>query len=228
MRAMILAAGRGERMRPLTDQLPKPLLSVAGKPLIVWHIEKLKAAGITEIVINHAWLGDQLEAALGDGQQFGVQIAWSPEAPGGLETAGGIRQALPLLGEEPFWVVNGDIWLAGDYGPLLCPLPAAALGHLWLVANPPQHPAGDFALTQGRVAIKTAEQPSYTFSGLACYRPEAFAEEPLGRAPLRPLFERWIAAGQLAGACVDRDWEDVGTPARLAALDARLRQEQGA
>lgn len=225
MRAMILAAGRGERMRPLTDRLPKPLLPVAGKPLIVWHIEKLKAAGITEIVINHAWLGDQLEAALGDGRQFGVQIAWSPEVTGGLETAGGIRQALSLLGEAPFWVVNGDIWLEGDYAPLLSPLAPAALGHLWLVVNPPQHPSGDFGLAAGRVVTKTAGQPSYTFSGLACYRPEAFAAEPQGRAPLRPLFERWIAGGQLTGTVLARPWEDVGTPARLAALDARLRQE---
>lgn len=226
MRAMILAAGRGERMRPLTDSVPKPLLTVGGKPLIVWHIEKLKAAGITEIVINHAWLGNKLEAAFGDGRQFGVQIAWSPEVPGGLETAGGIRQALPLLGDKPFWVVNGDIWLAGDYGPLLCPLAPAALGHLWLVANPPQHPAGDFALSEGLVVGKATGRPSYTFSGLACYRPEAFAREPQGRAPLRPLFERWIAAGQLSGTCLDRAWEDVGTPERLAALDGRLMQEQ--
>jgi len=219
MRAMILAAGRGERMRPLTDELPKPLLCVGGKPLIVHHIEKLRAAGICELVINHAWLGDKLEAALGDGSRFGVQIRWSAEVAGGLETAGGIRQALPLLGEAPFLVVNGDIWLDCDYGGFVQQSLGEDLAHLWLVDNPPQHPQGDFTLQQGRVLA----QPALTFSGVALYQPQAFADMPLGKSPLLPWFRRWIAADQVAGSYLQAEWRDIGTPERLAQLDQLLR-----
>ncbi len=219
MRAMILAAGRGERMRPLTDELPKPLLCVGGKPLIVHHIEKLRAAGIGELVINHAWLGDKLEAALGDGSRFGVQIRWSAEATGGLETAGGIRQALPLLGDAPFLVVNGDIWLDCDYAVFVQQTLGDDLAHLWLVDNPPQHPQGDFTLQQGRVLA----QPALTFSGVALYQPQAFADMPLGKAPLLPWFRRWIAADQVAGSHLQAEWRDIGTPERLMQLDQLLR-----
>ena len=219
MRAMILAAGRGERMRPLTDELPKPLLCVGGKPLIVHHIEKLRAAGIRELVINHAWLGDKLEAALGDGSRFGVQIRWSAEVAGGLETAGGIRQALPLLGEAPFLVVNGDIWLDGDYAVFVQQSLGEDLAHLWLVDNPPQHPQGDFSLRQGRVLA----QPALTFSGVALYQPQAFAEVPAGKQPLLPWFRRWIAADQVSGSHLQVEWRDIGTPERLVQLDQLLR-----
>ena len=218
MRVMILAAGRGERMRPLTDALPKPLLTVGGKPLIVHHIEKLVRAGVRELVINHAWLGEKLESALGDGSAYGVRIHWSPEASGGLETAGGIRQALPLLGDAPFLVINGDIWLDCDYAQFVQQPLAGDLAHLWLVDNPPQHPQGDFCLQQGRVL----DCPGLTFSGVALYQPQAFAEVPAGKVPLRPWFQRWIAAGRVAGSHLLADWRDIGTPQRLAELDHEL------
>ena len=219
MRVMILAAGRGERMRPLTDELPKPLLCVGGKPLIVHHIEKLVRAGVRELVINHAWLGEKLESALGDGSAYGVRIHWSPEASGGLETAGGIRQALPLLGDAPFLVINGDIWLDCDYDQFVQQPLGSDLAHLWLVDNPPQHPQGDFCLQQGRVL----DHPGLTFSGVALYQPEAFAEVPVGKVPLLPWFQRWIAAGRVAGSHLLADWRDIGTPERLAELDHQLR-----
>ena len=219
MRVMILAAGRGERMRPLTDALPKPLLCVGGKPLIVHHIEKLVRAGVRELVINHAWLGDKLEAALGDGSAYGVRIRWSAEEPGGLETAGGIRQALPLLGDDPFLVVNGDIWLDCDYAQFVQQPLGTDLAHLWLVDNPPQHPQGDFCLQQGRVL----DRPGLTFSGVALYQPEAFADVPCGKVPLRPWFQRWIAAGRVGGSHLQADWRDIGTPQRLAELDGQLQ-----
>lgn len=219
MRVMILAAGRGERMRPLTDAQPKPLLSVGGKPLIVHHIEKLVRAGVRELVINHAWLGDKLEAALGDGSAYGVRIRWSAEEPGGLETAGGIRQALPLLGDDPFLVVNGDIWLDCDYAQFVQQQLGTDLAHLWLVDNPPQHPQGDFCLQQGRVL----DRPGLTFSGVALYQPTAFADVPCGKVPLRPWFQRWIAAGRVGGSHLQADWRDIGTPQRLTELDDQLQ-----
>ena len=219
MRVMILAAGRGERMRPLTDAQPKPLLCVGGKPLIVHHIEKLVRAGVRELVINHAWLGDKLEAALGDGSAYGVRIRWSAEEPGGLETAGGIRQALPLLGDDPFLVVNGDIWLDCDYAQFVQQPLGTDLAHLWLVDNPPQHPQGDFCLQQGRVL----DRPGLTFSGVALYQPTAFADVPCGKVPLRPWFQRWIAAGRVGGSHLQADWRDIGTPQRLTELDDQLQ-----
>lgn len=216
---MILAAGRGERMRPLTDLTPKPLLPVAGKPLIVWHLERLARAGWREIVINHAHLGDQIEALLGDGDAWGVAIRYSPEPPGALETAGGIVHALPLLGDDPFLVVNGDIFCDWDFSRARI---GAALAHLVLVDNPPQHPDGDFTLENGKVG--TGETARLTFSGIGLYRPTLFAGIERGRpAKLAPLLREAIAAGRITGEKHTGRWEDVGTPERLAALDARLR-----
>jgi MurNAc alpha-1-phosphate uridylyltransferase len=216
---MILAAGRGERMRPLTDHTPKPLLPVAGKPLIAHHLEALRAAGIGEIVINTGHLGEQLSAALGDGRAWGVRIAWSPEPPEALETGGGIFQALALLGSEPFLVVNGDVWT--DYPFARLPPSPAGLAHLVLASNPPHHPQGDFALTDdGQVEESGARR--LTFSGISVLRPELFAGCVPGRFPLGPLLRRAIAAGQVSGECYAGQWWDIGTPQRLAELDREL------
>lgn len=217
MKAMILSAGRGERMRPLTDTLPKPLLSVGGRPLIVHHIEKLKAAGVTQLVINHAWLGHKLVEALGDGAQWGVQIQWSAEAQA-LETAGGIIQALPLLGTAPFLVINGDTWLDIDYQYLVNTPLKEALAHLWLVPNPIQHPHGDFSLHEGKVI----DSPSFTFSGVGIYHPMAFASLPNGPRKLAPLLREWMAQGRVSGAMLAGQWHDIGTVERLQALDRQL------
>jgi MurNAc alpha-1-phosphate uridylyltransferase len=212
---MILAAGRGERMRPLTDHTPKPLLPVAGKPLIAHHLEALRAADIGEIVINTGHLGDQLPAALGDGRTWGVRIAWSPEPPEALETGGGIFQALALLGSEPFLVVNGDVWT--DYPFARLPPSPAGLAHLVLVSNPPHHPQGDFALTDdGRVEESGARR--LTFSGISVLRPELFAGCAPGRFPLGPLLRRAMATGAVTGEHYAGVWLDIGTPQRLAEL----------
>ena len=221
MKAMILAAGRGERMRPLTDALPKPLLAVGGKPLIVHHIERLKAAGVTELVINHAWLGHKLVEALGDGSQFGVSIQWSAEASA-LETAGGIVQALARLGAEPFLVINGDTWLDLDYRTLVNQPLGEDLAHLWLVPNPTQHPQGDFSLQAGRVL----DTPALTFSGVGLYRPAAFAGLATGARKLAPLLRDWMAQGRVGGALLAGEWRDIGTVDRLRELDEQL-QVQG-
>lgn len=218
MKAMILAAGRGERMRPLTDSLPKPLLAVGGKPLIVHHIEKLKVAGVTDLVINHAWLGHKLVAVLGDGSALGVSIHWSAEESA-LETAGGIIQALPLLGDEPFLVINGDTWLDLDYRTLVSQPLGTALAHLWLVPNPPQHPAGDFALQAGKVV----DTPALTFSGVGLYDPAAFAGLTPGARKLAPLLRDWMAQGRVGGSLLAGEWRDIGTVARLQALDDQLQ-----
>ncbi|QXB55200.1 N-acetylmuramate alpha-1-phosphate uridylyltransferase MurU [Aeromonas sp. FDAARGOS 1415] len=217
MKAMILAAGRGERMRPLTDSLPKPLLAAGGKPLIVHHIEKLKRAGISELVINHAWLGHKLVAALGDGCAFGVSIRWSAEESA-LETAGGIVQALPLLGSDPFLVINGDTWIDADYATLVRQPLGSDLAHLWLVPNPPQHPNGDFSLQAGRVL----DAPALTFSGVGLYHPAAFAELPSGARKLAPLLRDWMAQGRVGGSLLAGEWRDIGTVERLRALDEQL------
>jgi len=225
MRAMILAAGRGERMRPLTDHTPKPLLPAGGKPLIVWHIERLAAAGIRDIVINHAWLGEQLPAALGDGSRYGVRIAYSAESTA-LETAGGIAQALPLLGPQPFLAINGDIWC--DWNPAQASALAGALetaradAWLLLVDNPEHHPQGDFTLSgDGRVGTEAAGR--LTFAGIGLYRPALFGGLAAGTpAPLAPLLRQAMARGAVLGAHHAGAWTDVGTPQRLAALDARL------
>lgn len=218
MRAMILAAGRGERMRPLTDQTPKPLLQVAGKALLIWHLEQLRAAGVTDLVINHAWLGEQIEAALGDGSAFGVRIQWSREAEA-LETLGGIVKALPLLGAEPFLVVNGDIWC--DYSYAHLQLPAGCLAKLVLVDNPPQHPNGDFALVNGVLHADGASK--LTFSGIGLYHPDLFAGCVVEKARLAPLLRQAMALHKIAGEHYRGQWHDVGTPARLQELDAQLR-----
>ena len=233
---MILAAGRGERMRPLTDHTPKPLLVVGGKPLIVWHIERLCAAGFTHIVINHAHLGPQIEAALGNGAAFGVSIAYSREVSA-LETAGGIATALPLIDDEVFLVVNGDIYCEYDFSRLAGPMARLAAGHdqahLVLVDNPPQHPKGDFVLDAGRLhnpgSRLSAHDAPLTFSGIGVYHRALFADTLVGeKAPLAPLLRRAIDAGRASGEHFGGHWVDVGTPARLAALDGELRPHHAA
>ena len=217
MKAMVLAAGRGERLRPLTDTLPKPLLAVRGKPVIAWTLERLARAGITELVINHAHLGHKIEETLGDGRAFGVAIRYSPEAEA-LETAGGIANALPLLGSEPFIVVNGDVYCDFDFAPLRRRELGDRLAHLVLVPNPEHHPAGDFVLDGARVAMEGA--PRYTFSGIALYRPEMFGALQRGaKAKLAPLLTQAIREGRVGGEVHRGMWHDVGTPQRLAALN---------
>lgn len=224
MKVMILAAGRGERMRPLTDRVPKALVEVAGKPLIVWQMERLVAAGLREFVINHAHLGAQLETALGDGAQFGARIAWSREREA-LETAGGIAHAMPLLGDAPFAVVNADVWCDFD-GNRLAPVAhaldgCARLAHLVLVPNPPHHPQGDFGLAAERV---TRLPPLLTFSGIGVYHPALFASVTRGaKAPLAPLLQTAIERRAVSGERYDGVWLDVGTPERLQAATVLAR-----
>lgn len=219
MKAMILAAGRGERMRPLTDVTPKPLLKVGGKPLIVWHIERLAKAGVKAIVINHAHLGEQIENALGDGSQWGVCIQYSPEQIA-LETAGGIANALPLLGEEPFLVVNGDVFTDIDYANLT--LQAAKHAHLVMVDNPTQHPNGDFALIDGQVRVEG--ESKLTFSGVGVYHPNIFKEIVRGHAAkLAPLLRTAMTKGWVTGVKHCGVWHDIGTPERLKELDSVLK-----
>ena len=223
MKAMILAAGRGERMRPLTDHTPKPLLMAGGKPLIVWHLERLATCGFREIVINHAHLGAQIEAALGDGSRFGLTIRYSAEPPGALETAGGIAQALPLLGDEAFLVVNGDVWCDWDFRRAL------QLGeqqaHLVFVDNPPQHANGDFCLDGDIVRYaKDAAGSTFTYAGTGVFSPAFFADVPPGAVmKLRPLLDAGIARGIISGEHHAGRWVDVGTPERLTELDAQLK-----
>ena len=220
MRAMILAAGRGERMRPLTDGTPKPLLEVGGKRLIEYHLETLRRAGIGDVTINLSWHGEQIRNALGDGLRWDVKIRYSDEGPIPLETAGGIFRALEWLGPDPFIVINGDVW--SDYDVKKLALPPDANAHLVLVPNPPQHPHGDFGLKLGRVIEDGSER--YTYSGIAMYRREFFADCKPGRFPLLPLLKRAIAAGRLSGEVHQGRWYDIGTPQRLAALDRQLRE----
>ncbi len=220
---MILAAGRGERMRPLTDDTPKPLLEAGGKALIVWLIEALARAGFTQLVVNVSHLGSRIERALGEGRRWGVHIAYSSEREA-LETAGGIAQALPLLGAAPFLAVNGDIHTDFDFSSLAQALPAdgARLAHLVLVDNPAHHPAGDFALTGPLVANEGAQR--HTFSGIGVYHPALFASVQAGtRHALAPLLKPQIAAGRVTGEYYGGRWTDVGTPQRLRALDSALR-----
>lgn len=220
MRAMILAAGRGARMRPLTDHTPKPLLQVGGKPLIVWHIERLAQAGITELVINHAHLGQQIEQALGDGSQWQVHIRYSAEQTA-LETAGGIAKALPWLGEQPFLVVNGDVFTDIDYAGLS--LAADKLAHLVMVNNPKQHAEGDFALQGG--LVKQADSNRLTFSGIGVYHPDLFQTVRSGEAAkLAPLLVSATQQGQVSGQHHTGLWHDIGTPERLQQLDHWLKQ----
>ena len=219
MKAMILAAGRGERMRPLTDRVPKPLLEAADKPLIQYHIEALRAAGFTELVVNHAHLGARLVARLGDGRALGVRIDYAPEPGGALETGGGIRQALPLLGAGAFVVVNGDIWTDYPYRQLR--REPEGLAHLVLVDNPDHHRDGDFQLNGDQVSAEGDTR--LTFSGIGLYRPELFAALPQGRFPLAPLLRSAMQAGQVSGEHYRGRWMDIGTAERLAELDRQLR-----
>ncbi|KTS76540.1 mannose-1-phosphate guanylyltransferase [Pseudomonas oryzihabitans] len=211
MKAMILAAGKGERMRPLTLSLPKPLIEVNGRPLIEHHIQALAAVGITELVINHAWLGAQLEAALGDGSRFGVSIRFSAEGEP-LETGGGIFQALPLLGSEPFVLVNGDIRTDFDFADLA--LPAGCLAHLVLVDNPVHHPVGDFGLVGGRITSEATTK--LTYSGIAVLHPQLFEGYTAGAFKLVDVLRPAIAAGRVSGERLHGRWVDVGTLERLA------------
>lgn len=225
MRAMILAAGRGSRMRPLTDNQPKPLLPVAGKPLLGYHLEKLANAGVNEVVINHAWHGEQIEDFVGDGSQWGLQVSFSKEPEGGLETAGGIIKALPLLGDDPFWVINGDIWTDWDYRDLPTRLDEEQLGHLVMVDNPVHHQDGDFVIENGMLVNEVREgQQTKTFSGVGLYRKELLAPYPDGKQPLKPFFDRAIDKKQLAASHQDGFWTDVGTPERLHQLNQRLEK----
>jgi MurNAc alpha-1-phosphate uridylyltransferase len=217
-RALILAAGRGERMRPLTESVPKPLLCVGGKPLIVWHLERLAAAGVREIAINTSWLAGALHDSLGDGRRYGVAIRWFDEGPVPLETAGGIVNALKAFGDEPFAVVNGDVW--SDL-PLPPPAPAPGrLAHLVLVPNPSHHARGDFGLECGE--LRTEGAVRHTFAGIATYDPALFAGLAPGRRALKPVLDRAAAAGRVTASVYTGRWTDVGTPARLAELDAAL------
>jgi MurNAc alpha-1-phosphate uridylyltransferase len=228
---MVLAAGRGERMRPLTDREPKPLLRVGGKRLIEYHLERLAAAGFRHAVINTGWLGDVIEATLGDGSRYGLSITYSHERPEALETGGGIFRALPLLGSGPFLIVNGDVWTDVDFGALRREPPASSLAHLVLVENPPQHACGDFVLEQDGALhegpvhegpVHEGKGRRYTYSGVGIYRPELFAGCAPGRFPLLPLLRQAIAAGRLSGELHRGRWYDIGTVERLEALDAQL------
>jgi MurNAc alpha-1-phosphate uridylyltransferase len=214
---MLLAAGRGERLRPLTDQTPKPLLVVRGKPLIDWHLEALARAGVRDVVINLSWLGGRIRAAVGEGGRFGLQIHYSEEPAAPLETGGGIFQALPLLGEGPFLVVNADTYTDIDFA--LLRIAPAALAQLVLVPNPEHHSRGDFALQDGEV-LETGE-PRYTYAGIGIYRPELFDGCSAGRFPLLSVLRRAIAARRLHGELFRGQWADVGSAERLAALNAR-------
>ena len=222
MRAMVLAAGRGERMRPLTDETPKPLLEVCGRPLIAYVIERLRAAGFEDLVINHAWLGEKLVSALGDGAGLGVRIRWSAEPEEALETGGGIRRALPLLGDAPFAVVNGDVWCDYDYARL--PRDPDGDAHLVLVDNPPWHPDGDFVLDASRVRSRGG--PRLTFAGIGVYRPALFAEVAGERFALAPLLREAMARGRVTGEHHRGVWDDVGTVERLEDLRARCAGER--
>jgi len=215
---MILAAGRGERMRPLTDKTPKPLLKIQGKPLIEYHIEKLIKAGIQEIVINHAWLGEQIVNTLGSGQRWNIKIHYSPE-PNPLETGGGIYNALPLLGQAPFLVVNSDVWCELDYG--MVQLPRNKLAHLIMIKNPPHHPQGDFHLDQQH-NLTTEGEHKLTYSGIGIYTIEFFKSCQQGHFPLAPLLKKNMLQNKVSGFFYQGLWMDIGTPERLNTLNQIL------
>lgn len=219
MRAMILAAGRGERLRPYTDSTPKPLLQVNGRCLIEYHLASLVAAGISEIVVNHAHLGEQIVHRLGDGHQYGARIRYSPEGAGALETGGGILQALPLLGDAPFIIVNGDIWT--DYPFNTLPRAIDSLAHLVLTDTPPYKARGDFALEEGRV--RNAGEPMLTYSGIAVIHPRLFDDQNPAAFPLTPLLRAAADADRVSGEHFRGRWVDVGTPERWQSLDRQLR-----
>ena len=222
MRAMVLAAGRGERMRPLTDRTPKPLLEVGGKALIEYHIAALQQAGVNDVVINHAWLGEQIESRLGNGDRYGLRIEYSPEIPEALETAGGIIQALARLGTEPFIVINGDIWC--DYPLQRLPHHPDGLAYLVMVDNPLHNPQGDFCLNNG--SLQAEGESKLTYSGIGVYHPQLFAGLERGIRPLAPLLRNAMAAGQVSGEHYPGRWYDIGTPERLAELDLQLKTQR--
>lgn len=238
MKALILAAGLGERMRPLTERTPKPLLEAGGKPLIVWHLEKLAARGVREAVINTSWLADRFPQVLGDGERWGLRLQYSYEGPAPLETGGGMLNALPLLGEAPFIAVNGDIW--ADYPIARLPDEPTGQAHLVLVDNPPHHPGGDFVLAADGAVHDTPGGDRLTFAGIGVYRPSLLQRwrETIGDTPcaaavpprfaLAPLLRAAMAAGAVGGEHHRGQWTDVGTPQRLTQLDAELRGSTGA
>jgi len=225
---MILAAGRGERMRPLTDTVPKPLLPVGGKPLIQYHIEALAAAGVRDIVINLAWHGDMLRHALGNGARFGVELVYSDEGSQALETGGGIFKALPLLGPAPFLVVSGDIWTDYPLAQLLTRLDASSavddVAHFVVVPNPEFHTRGDFGLRGGRMQ---SDGERYTYANLGVFRSDFFAGCSGGRFALAPLMFEWIAKQRVGGELYQGRWHNIGTPTQLAQLDQELRAARG-
>ena len=218
MKAMILAAGRGERMRPLTDDRPKPLLQAGGRALLDYPLAALAAAGIRDVVINLAWQGEQIREHVGDGSRWGVRVAFSDEGPEALETGGGICHALPLLGPDPFWLVNGDVY--SEFAFTARALEPGSLAHLVLVPNPSHNADGDFCLSNGRVARAGAER--LTYSGLAVIHPDLLRDQQPGRFPLAPLLFAAADEGAVTGECFTGAWTDVGTPQRLTELDARL------
>jgi MurNAc alpha-1-phosphate uridylyltransferase len=215
---MILAAGRGERMRPLTDDVPKPLLEAGGKPLIQYHIENLAAAGVRDIVINLAWQGAKLRSAIGDGARFGVRIQYSDEGDFALETGGGICKALPLLGDDPFIVVSGDIWTRFPFARLR--LAPDDVAHFVVVPNPQFHVQGDFGLSGTRM---TDSGPKHTYANIGVFTARFFEGRRPERFALAPLMFEWIRRGKVSGELYSGEWHNVGTPAQLAALDAQLR-----
>ena len=218
---MILAAGLGTRMRPLTDDLPKPLLAAGGRPLIEHHLRSLQRAGVRHVVINHSRQGRKIESACGDGSAFGLHIEYSAEGEAPLDTGGGIRRAVPRLGPAPFIVVNGDVWTDFDFAAL--PRRPAGLAHLVLVPNPPHHPRGDFALERDRVREAGA---LLTYSGIAVFSPELFRDSPDGAFPLAPLLRKAIRGSQVTGQLHAGGWIDVGTPDRLRELDTLLNSRR--
>lgn len=222
MRALILAAGRGERMRPLTEQTPKPLLQVHGKPLIVWHLQRLAAAGVCKVVINTSHLAEQFPASLGDGSRWGLHIDYAFEGPEPLETGGGMLHALPLLGNEPFLAINGDILTDFDLASL--PAKPEGLAHLVLVDNPPHHPEGDFHLNEDGTLVADTHAPRLTFAGIGVYRPQLLDDRQavVGTQPrfkLAPMLRAAMAKGLIHGQHHTGSWNDVGTPERLANLN---------
>lgn len=223
---MILAAGRGERLRPLTDKVPKALVEVGGVSLLERQLERLARAGVRTAVINLGWLGEAIVQRIGDGGRFGLQVVYSPEYDDVLETGGGIRRALPLLGRDPFWVLNSDVFTDISLPP--AELAPGCSGHLVLVPVPPHRPRGDFDLVDGKV--RRSEQPVLTFSGMAIYRPELFGNEEVRRFPLAPLLFDAAERGELSGELYEGVWEDVGTIERLERLNARetLHKPEGA
>lgn len=224
MKAMILAAGLGQRMRPLTDHLPKPLLCLAGKPLLQYHLEALAQAGIKEVIINLAYLGDKIRDYVGDGSRFGLHVQYSEE-PEPLETAGALLKALPLLGEEPFLLINGDVWTDFD----LCQLSQASLAadvdaHLMLVPNPDFHPKGDFAFNSQGKLVEDVVLPKHTFAGLSLIHPRLIRDYPQQRPkfPLAEVLRYAIARQRITGSLYEGRWSDIGTPERLYLLDSEL------